>query len=243
MFLRPLQSHVLTFLPPSPVLPLHLPRFKKTVPTIPKSRLQIEIVTLAKRTSKDALFEPSITELTKRMSPHLSVTSRWIKREQTLRILSDLIDSHRRLILLDPQGLLPRDSRHFAQLVFDELQFGGSRLVFVIGDADGFSKEVRELQGRAGVRMMSLSPLTFTHKMVSAFLILFSNSFFFICPTNQNITCVHFPACSRCLGEEQAFCARLSTLTNLSQVSSIMKKLWTSRRISLHDNYRYVHSA
>lgn len=230
MLLRPLQSGLLTFLPP-PVLPLHLPRFKTTAPTFPKSRLQIEVVTLTKRTSKDAVFEPFISELAKRMSPHLSVTSRWIKRENTLRAVSDLIDSRRRLILLDPKGALPHHSRHFTQLVYDELELGGSRLVFVIGDADGFSKEVRELEGRAGVRMMSLSPLTFTHVMVSAFLLVYFQTLFFSFVPRMTISLLYTRVISTCGPSRErkrlktvCFCIASHQLTNLSQTTFITKQ-------------------
>lgn len=63
--------------------------------------------------------------------------------------------------------MLPKDSRHFAHLVYKAFEEGGSKIAFVIGDADGLSEDMRALRGRRGVSLLSLSTLTFTHKMVS----------------------------------------------------------------------------
>lgn len=152
-----------TFLPPS--LPSCLtPSRPYTLP--PRARLQIEVLTLCKRSGKDAAFDASIAELTKRMSPTLAVTSRWVKPEVSSRVVSSLADT-RPVFLLDERGILPKDSRHFAQIVYKAFEQGGSRIAFVIGDADGLTDEVRALDKKHGVCTLSLSRLTFTHKMVS----------------------------------------------------------------------------
>lgn len=168
---------MLTFLPvASRALPLPLFRARVFPPPRhlasrssprPRAKLQVEVVTLCKRSGKDSVFDPSISELAKRMSPVLSVSSRWVKPEHAARTVADL--AHRApVFVLDENGRLPNDSRHFADMLYDALQDGGSRAAFVIGDAEGIPKEVREIvKGNGNARWLSLGPLTFTHKMVS----------------------------------------------------------------------------
>lgn len=161
--LRPFHP-LLAFL--SPPFPSFLNPSRPYTPSPPRARLQVEILTLCKRSTKDAAFDATIAELTKRMSPVLSVTSRWIKPELSFRAVSDLADT-RPVFLLDERGMLPKDSRQFSQMVYRAFEGGGSRIAFVIGDADGLTVEVRGLERKHGVCMLSLSSLTFTHKMVS----------------------------------------------------------------------------
>lgn len=101
------------------------------------------------------------------MSPVLSVSSRWVKPEHARRAVADL--AHRApVFVLDEHGAMPSDSRHFADMLYGALQDGGSRVAFVIGDAEGITEEIREVvKGNGSTRLMSLGPLTFTHKMVS----------------------------------------------------------------------------
>lgn len=124
-------------------------------------------MTLCKRSGKDAIFESAIAELTKRMSPVLSVSSRWVKPEHAPRVVADLA-SRAPVFVLDEHGDMPRDSRHFAEMMYGALQDGGSRAAFVIGDAKGITEDVRQtVKGNRRASLISLGPLTFTHKMVS----------------------------------------------------------------------------
>lgn len=125
-------------------------------------------MTLCKRSGKDSVFDASITELSKRMSPVLSVSSRWVKPEHAARTVADLA-RRAPVFVLDEKGGMPRDSIHFAERLYEALQEGGSRAAFVIGDAAGISKDVRDVvQASGNARLLSLGPLTFTHKMVRA---------------------------------------------------------------------------
>lgn len=130
------------------------------------AKYKVEIITLGKRTSKDAVYDDAIAEYVKRMRGTVSFAERHLKRDVALKNLTATHDSGASLILLDAQGLLPRDSRDFAKRVFNALQIGRCRLTFVIGDAEGFPDEIRAFTG-SRTQALSLSTLTLTHKMVS----------------------------------------------------------------------------
>lgn len=132
------------------------------------AKYKVEIATLGKKTSKDATYDDAIAEYAKRMHAVMHVTERQLKRDNAARALCSSRDSGASLALLDVGGVLPRDSVDFARIVFNALQEGRSRLTFVIGDADGFPDDVRNIHGPR-IHIVSLSTLTLTHKMVSAF--------------------------------------------------------------------------
>lgn len=142
------------------------PSFQPNRRILLHSKYKVEIITLGKRTSKDAVYDDAIAEYVRRMRGTVSFSERHLKRDLALRSLSVTHDSGASLILLDAQGFLPNDSHDFSRRVFTALQNGRCHLTFVIGDAEGFPNEVRALTG-SRVQALSLSTLTLTHKMVS----------------------------------------------------------------------------
>lgn len=129
------------------------------------ARYRVEIVTLGRRNSKDAVYDSGVEEYTRRLSHSVMMTERLVKPENALKHLTSTRDAGSSLLLLDASGHLPKGSVAFADLFFSALREGGSKCSFVIGDADGFPANVRTMPGPR-VSLISLSPLTFTHKMV-----------------------------------------------------------------------------
>jgi len=69
-------------------------------------------------------------------------------------------------ILLAEKGQLHKDSQHFSQWLFEQMA-SYDRLAFIIGGASGHSPELyKESHG-----LLSLSPLTFPHKLARLLLI------------------------------------------------------------------------
>jgi len=103
----------------------------------------------------------------------MTVETNWLKPATAVASIKSLC-SESAVILLDEHGKMPRDSEHFSDIIYNALEQGGSRLAIVIGDAEGLPSELlsyaEELRRTStAVQVLSLSPLTFTHKMVSAF--------------------------------------------------------------------------
>lgn len=149
----------------SPRLAMH-PR-RRMLKAIPRARLQIEILTIGKRSGKDAAYDSPIAEYRKRMSRIVAVSERTVKPTAAFATISEVANRGRASVfLLDEHGDLPRDSIHFSKMLFDAFEQGDSRLSIVIGDAEGLPQDIIGLKGPK-VRLLSLSPLTFTHNMVS----------------------------------------------------------------------------
>lgn len=91
-----------------------------------------------------------------------ALTEEQIKQKEGELILKQ-ISPQDSVILLDEHGLQMR-SVEFASWLEKQLSGGSKSLVFVIGGAYGFSKEVYE---RANGKL-SLSKMTFSHQMVRA---------------------------------------------------------------------------
>lgn len=129
------------------------------------AKLKVQLITIGKRSGKDAVFDPLVAEYTKRISKVISMSERSVKRESAAALVEEL-SNREAVMLMDEHGPMPRDSIHFSEMIFAALERGGSRLSILVGDADGLPPSVLELQN-ARVQKVSLSPLTFTHKMVS----------------------------------------------------------------------------
>ena len=89
-----------------------------------------------------------------------SLTFDQIKELEGKEILSKL-QSGDQLILLDENGKL-FSSTEFADFLQQKFNQGGKGLVFVIGGAYGFSREVYE----KSIFKISLSKMTFSHQMI-----------------------------------------------------------------------------
>lgn len=86
-------------------------------------------------------------------------------RRRECERLEKQIPPNATLVLLDERGE-QLDSPGLASLIGRQRDAGTGELVFVIGGAYGFSDDFR----RRG-RLLSLSPMTFTHQMVRLFLL------------------------------------------------------------------------
>ena len=131
-----------------------------------RASLRVEVLTIGRRSSKDAIYDEPVIELQKRMSQTMHVSERTIQRNNAAAAVESA-RTHGAVVLLDEGGLLPTDSAHFSRIVFKALEQGGSRLTFVVGDADGLPSDVASMKKLQHVQSISLSTLTFTHKMVS----------------------------------------------------------------------------
>lgn len=138
-------------------------QFRTNPPAL--ARYKVDVVTLGRRNSKDAVYDAGVEEYTRRMSHSVLMTERLIKPENALKHLTSARDSGGSVLLLDEDGHLPKGSVAFTDLLFNALREGGSKCSFVIGDADGLPYDIRTMPGPR-VSLISLSPLTFTHKMV-----------------------------------------------------------------------------
>lgn len=132
----------------------------------PQAKFNVDILTLGKRTSKDAVYDEPIGEYTKRMRSVLHMTERHVKRDGAGRVIAAARDNGASVMVLHAEGDLPRDSVHFGELIFKWLDLGRGKVVIVIGDADGLPDDVLHMKGPR-VNICSLSTLTLTHKMVS----------------------------------------------------------------------------
>ncbi len=116
---------------------------------------KIKIITIGK--SKEKWLQDALEEYTERLKP--SITIEWIlaKDNEKLKQLLEKVESY---ICLDPRGKL-LSSEQFSDFLIDEFQKKGSRLNFVIGEAEGLTPEIK----KGASHQLSLSPLTFTHQL------------------------------------------------------------------------------
>ncbi len=116
---------------------------------------QIKIFTIGK--TKEQWLEEALEEYTQRLKSVLRIEWHLVKDDaQLLRLL----EKEKSFIGLDPQGEL-LESVPFSKQLFRLLAEGGSRLSFVIGGSDGIPPPIK---ARAK-KLLSLSPLTFTHQL------------------------------------------------------------------------------
>lgn len=122
----------------------------------------IRIKILSPGKNKDSWLEDALQEYLKRLSPVAEFELIWTKDEKTFE---KLLKEEKELICLDPKGKMT-DSIGFADFFFKAVESGGSRITFAIGGSEGFPEGVTE-----GKRLISLSPLTFTHQMTRLILV------------------------------------------------------------------------
>jgi len=122
---------------------------------------KIKIYTVGK--SKESWLNAGLEEYTKRLKTEMTIE--WILAKNSLS-LDEYLQKESYYLALDPQGL-SFSSEAFSALMLKEFIKGGSRIVFVIGGAEGLSKAAKS---RAKF-LISLSPLTFTHQLTRLVLI------------------------------------------------------------------------
>ncbi|CAN8065653.1 unnamed protein product [Agarophyton chilense] len=133
-----------------------------------RAKLKVDIIRIGKKSGKDAIYDSLVSEYAKRLSRVISIHEKYAKCEAAPILVRDLAQRES-IMLMDENGTMPRDSVHFSEMVFAALELGGSRLSIVIGDADGLPNNVLAIKSPR-IQKVSLSPLTFTHKMVRLFI-------------------------------------------------------------------------
>lgn len=122
--------------------------------------IRIKIISPGK--NKESWLEEAILEYIKRLSSVAEFELIWTKDEKSF---AKSISEEKALICLDPQGKL-LDSEGFTDFFFKAVESGGSRITLAIGGAEGFPKGATD-----GKKLLSLSPLMFTHQMTRLILI------------------------------------------------------------------------
>ena len=122
---------------------------------------KVKIFSIGK--TKEPWLNEAISEYSKRLGPILSIE--WVIAKDNLALFH-LLQKEVSYIALDPQGKI-LTSEAFSDWIQKQLEQEGSRLNFVIGGADGLSKEV-VAKARS---LLSLSPLTFTHQLTRLILL------------------------------------------------------------------------
>lgn len=135
---------------------------------------RVTLLNIGRASSKDAAYDVGVAEYTRRLAPTLALETRWVRPAAAEAAVLDAANRGATVVLLDGRGRVPRDSVEFSRLVFHALESGGSRAVFVVGDADGLPDTlVQHALGGATpkVDVLSLGPLTLTHRMCRLFLV------------------------------------------------------------------------
>jgi len=122
---------------------------------------QIKIFTIGK--TKEAWLEEALEEYMQRLKAVSGIE--WILAKDDAQLVKHL-EKERSFICLDPKGK-SLDSLAFSKELLRLLSDGGSRLSFVIGGAEGIPAS---LKSRAA-KLLSLSPLTFTHQLTRLILL------------------------------------------------------------------------
>lgn len=94
-----------------------------------------------------------------------NLSQKLIKQKEGEKILKN-INSNDLLLLLDENGKM-YDSIQFSQYLEKSFQLSHKRIIFLVGGAYGFSKEVYD---RANQKI-SLSKMTFSHQMIRLFFV------------------------------------------------------------------------
>jgi 23S rRNA (pseudouridine1915-N3)-methyltransferase len=106
---------------------------------------------------KEAWLSEALNEYTKRLEPYLGIEWALFKTPEELE---KALSFEKQPFLLDPKGKLI-DSEEFHRLVYSQ-----SAVTFGIGGPDGFSEELKK-----GRKLLSFSPLTFTHQIARLLLL------------------------------------------------------------------------
>ena len=122
---------------------------------------QIKIFTIGK--TKESWLNEALAEYAQRLKK--SLTIEWILAKDD-PALERLLEKEKEFICLDPRGQL-FDSPAFSKQLLKLLEAGKSRLSIVIGGPDGIPPGVRQ----RAQKLVSLSPLTFTHQLTRLILL------------------------------------------------------------------------
>ncbi|CAB9508668.1 large subunit methyltransferase H [Seminavis robusta] len=152
-------------------------------------QVKIRMVGREKSGTHDQWMSPAIEMYTTRLrSAQMDVETEWHKTDEALikGVLGD-VQKGATVVVLDPHGKLP-SSETFAADLYEWLERGGSRVVFVIGGAEGLPWELKSGQlmmtsssskgnnkksatHNKQLPLLSLSKLTFTHQFARLLLV------------------------------------------------------------------------
>lgn len=121
----------------------------------------IKIFTIGK--AKEPWLKDALDEYTQRLKNSLNPDWLLAKDDDGL---TRLLEKESHFICLDPRGKL-LDSPAFSKQILELLQDNKSRLSIVIGGPDGIPQPIRQ----RAKKLLSLSPLTFTHQLTRLILL------------------------------------------------------------------------
>jgi 23S rRNA (pseudouridine1915-N3)-methyltransferase len=122
---------------------------------------RIRILSIGK--TKEEWLEKALAEYLKRLQAIAAIEFVWAKNDEQLLALAAK-ESH--FLCLDACGQA-MTSEHFSSFLIRKLESSGSRLAIIIGGAEGLPKELKHPRDR----LVSLSPMTFTHQIVRLVLV------------------------------------------------------------------------
>ena len=156
--------------------------FKVGTYTIPRSTAKTATITMGmkvnirivgRKSGSEKWLEEACAMYRTRLRPSkIEVETTWHKDNDALvkGVTVDRDKGHQ-VVLLDPLGKT-KTSEQFSSDMYKWLDQGGSRLVFVIGGAEGLPSELKETRsGRPRPTLISLSAMTFTHQFARMLLI------------------------------------------------------------------------
>mmetsp|Transcript_59162 Transcript_59162/g.86593 ORF Transcript_59162/g.86593 Transcript_59162/m.86593 type:complete len:215 (+) Transcript_59162:66-710(+) len=120
--------------------------------------LKVTIHIRGKASGGEKWISEGYDEYERRLKSSIELSTKWYKSDQEL--ISGIKKESGSLVCLDENGK-GFSSREFSDLVYQNLEEGGSRLSFVIGGAEGLPQE---LKAGAKGNLLSLSKMTFTHQ-------------------------------------------------------------------------------
>lgn len=122
--------------------------------------LKLKVLSIGK--IKEKWLTDALNEYIKRLQSIVQIEYLWAKDENQL---VEWAHKEHHFLCLDPAGRL-FTSEELATFLIQQWERGGSRLTILIGGAEGLPANLKQ-QGR----LISLSPLTFTHQMTQLILL------------------------------------------------------------------------
>jgi 23S rRNA (pseudouridine1915-N3)-methyltransferase len=121
------------------------------------------LIRIVGRKPSERWLEEGVNMYQQRLTKVMELQTEWHKSNSALiqNVEQDLRKEHV-VVLLDPSQGKQYKSEDFAEYFYQWMQQGGSRLVFVIGGAEGLPTELLD---KTDLPKVSLSKLTFTHQM------------------------------------------------------------------------------
>ncbi|GKY98952.1 hypothetical protein MPSEU_000851000 [Mayamaea pseudoterrestris] len=115
-----------------------------------------------------AWLDQGVSLYQQRLERHIALRTEWHKTNDALvKGIQGDADKKHKIVILDPTIGTQYTSEAFADHFYKWMQDGGSRVVFVIGGAEGLPSQILE----AAYLKMSLSKLTFTHQFARLLLV------------------------------------------------------------------------